>query len=196
MTFYSSLILLTELMMIAMTLHVAIYSGFTKEQKTWYILTFTSIMLCAGAEFAVHCGYYKPSFAVPLTILTVIQFSLAPLLGVFFSGALGLHQQARLAGVIFSLNALVEIAAAPFGWIFRFTEEGYTRGEGFIVYEIFYFISLIYLIVSMISVGRRFRHRDARTIIMILVILVAGIIPMTIFKLNITYMAIAISASL
>ena len=54
----------------------------------------------------------------------------------------------------------------------------------------------MYLIVSMVRVGRRFRNRDTRTIAMILVILVAGIVPMTVFKLNITYIAIAIGASL
>ena len=58
MTFYSCLILITELMMLAMTLHVLHYSGFTRTQKTWYLLTFVSIMLCAAAEYAVHCGLY------------------------------------------------------------------------------------------------------------------------------------------
>ena len=189
-------IVITELMMIAMSLHVTHYSGFTKVQKSWYLLTFFSVMLCAGAEFAVHCGYYDPSFAVPLTVVTVIQFSLAPMLGVFFSGALGLHREARIASVLFFLNMFVEIIMAPFGMIFKFDETGYHRGELFILYEAFYFISLIYLVVSMVVVGRRFRHRDAVTIVMILVVLVAGIIPMTFFKINITYIAIAISASL
>ena len=196
MTFYSNVIILTELMMVAMTLHVVHYSGFTKEQKLWYLLTFGSVMLCSGAEFAVHCGVYNPAFAVPLTILTVLQFSLAPMLGVFFTGALGLHRQAKLASLFFSLNLLVEIVAAPFKWIFSFDQTGYSRGELFIIYEIFYFISLIYLIISMVIVGKKFRHRDIWTIAMILVVLVAGIIPMTLYKINITYIAIAISASL
>ncbi|MBQ7727701.1 MAG: HD domain-containing protein [Clostridia bacterium] len=196
MTFYSSIIILTEIMMVAMTLHVALYSGFTGEQKKWYLLTFGSIMLCAGAEFAVHCGFYDPSYATLLTIITIIQFSLAPLLGVFFSGALGLHKEARIASLVFSLNLLVEIAAAPFGLIFHFDESGYSRGDWFIIYEVFYFISLVYLLISMIRVGKKFRHRDIWTIGMIAVVLIAGILPMTLFKLNITYIAIAISASL
>jgi len=196
MTFYSSIILITELMMIAMTLHVIHYSGFTKTQKAWYLMTFISIMLCSAAEFAVHCGWYAPAFAVPLTIITVIQFSLAPMLGVFFIGALGLHHQARYASIIFSLNLLVEIVAAPFGWIFSFGLEGYSRGPLFIIYEAFYFVSLLYLLIGMIIVGKKFRHRDFRTISMVIVVLVAGILPMTIFKINVTYIAIAIAASL
>ena len=195
MDFYMCLIMLTELMMIAMTLHVVAYSGFTRNQKTWYLLTFGAVMICAAAEFAVHGIPYDHKYAVLLTVVTVLQFSVAPMLGVFFSGALGLHRQKRVACIFFAANLIVETAAAPFGLIFRFTETEYTRGKYFIVYSIFYFISLIYLLVNMIIVGNRFRKRDVMTIVMILVILIAGILPMTFFKLNITYMAIAICAS-
>ncbi len=185
-SFYLSVIVLTELMMLAMTFHVLHYSGFQRSQKVWYILTFTSIMLCAGAEAAVHCGRYDPSFAIPLTLLTVLQFSVAPMLGVLFIGALGLERQAKVAAIFFVVNFLVEAVAAPFGLIFYFNDNGYFRGDFFIIYEAFYFISLLYLIAGMIRVGKKFSHRDTRTICMILVILVAGILPMTLLKLNIT----------
>ena len=196
MTFYGGIIMITELMMLALSLHVITYAGFKKEQKAWYLITFISIMLCAGAEYCVHCGYYDPKFKVLLTIVTVIQFSVAPLLGVFFTGALGLHKQARIASYIFSLNVIVEIIAAPFGWIFYFNEEGYFRGQFFIIYEAFYFISLVFLLIHMVIVGRNFKHRDILTIGMVIVILIAGILPMTIAKLNITYIAVAICAGI
>ena len=196
MTFYAGAIILTELMMVAMTLHVLYYSGFTKLQKTWFLLTFGSIMLCAGAEFAVHCGYYNPKFAVPLTVLTVLQFSVAPALGVLFTGALGLEKQGRIAVAYLCVNLVIETVAAPFGWIFYFNEAGYFRGDGFMVYEAFYLVSLVYLVVCMVLIGKKFHNRDVRTIIMILVVLVAGILPMTLYKLNITYIAIAIGACL
>ena len=196
MTFYSNTIILTELFMLAMTLHVLHYSGFTKAQKTWYLLTFGAIMLCAGAEFCVHCGYYKPSYALPLTVVTVIQFSTAPILGILFSGALGLHRQTWIATVYFALNLLVEVLAAPFGLIFYFNADGYFRGDYFVIYEASYFCSLIYLIVNLFIAGKRFRHRDTWTIAMVMVVLAAGILPMTVFRLNITYIAIAICASL
>lgn len=196
MTFYSCLIMLTVLIMLAMTLHVINYSGFTKKQKLWYILTFVSIIICSSAEYAVHGIAYSPKYSIPLTVVTVIQFSLAPLLGVLFTAALGLKNQGKVAVAVFTLNLLTEVISAPFGWVFRFDEKGYSRGEFFIIYEAMYFISLVYLIVSMIIVGKKFRHRDKTTIGMILIILVAGIIPMTVSKINVTYIAIAISASL
>lgn len=196
MTFYVWATILIELMMATMIFHVIRYSGFTKQQKAWFVLTFASVMVCAGAELAVHCGVYHHALAIPLTVLTVIQFSLSPLLAIFFSGALGLYKEATIALKILSLNAVVEIVSAPFGWIFYFTEEGYFRGQFFIVYEIFYFIALLYLIVSMIIVGKRFRNRDFSTIVMVLVIMIAGIIPMTIFSLHIAYISIGICACL
>ncbi|MBQ7646785.1 MAG: HD domain-containing protein [Clostridia bacterium] len=193
---YTAIVILTELMMIAMTLHVLNYSGFTKKQKTWYILTFISIMLCSAAEYAVHCGVYDPGFATVLTVLTVMQFSVAPVLTVLFAGALGLHNHEKIAGIYFIINLLVETVSAPFGFIFYFNEEGYSRGEYFIIYEAFYFLSFLYLIFSLIKVGKKFRHRDFLTIIMVVVLLAAGILPMTFYRLNITYMAIALCASL
>ena len=194
MTFYLSVFILTELMMIAMVLHVAHYSGFTKTQKTWYLLTFIAIMLCSGAEFAVHCGYYISSMKVFMTILTVMQFSTAPMLGILFVGALGLNRQKKIAYIYLAINLLVETIAAPFGWVFYFNDEGYFRGNLFIIYEIFYFLSLIYLVVGMILVGRKFRNRDARTIIMVIVVLIAGIVPMTLYQIHVTYIAVAVSS--
>ncbi|MCR4561864.1 MAG: HD domain-containing protein [Bacilli bacterium] len=196
MNFYSWCTILTELMMIAMILHVVRYSGFTKQQKGWFLATFIAIMFCSAAEFAVHCGFYDQSFAIPLTILTVLQFSFAPMLAIAFSGALGLHKQALIASMVFSLGLLIQAIMAPFGLVFYFNESGYFRGNLFFIYEIFYGVSLVYLIVCMLVVGKRFRNRDMITIVMVLIIIIAGIIPMAFFKINITYVAIAISASL
>ncbi len=196
MYFYSSVTILAELFMLAMILHVLHYSGFTKTQKIWYLLTFIDIMICAGAEFAVHCGIYNPVFAIPLTIITVIQFSAAPLLGVLFIAALGMKNQSKIIISFFAVNLIVEALAAPFGLVFYFNEQGYFRGRWFIIYEFFYFLSLIYLIINMIIIGRKFKRRDILTIIMLLVILISGLIPMTLYKINITYVAIAMGSSL
>ena len=192
---YTCLTIICLLLMITLILHVATYSGFNKSQKFWYLITFIAIAICTFAEWTVHCGIYDPKFKIPLTILTIIQFSLAPMLGVFFSGALGLHKQAKIACVIFLFNFLVEINAAPFGWVFSFTDAGYARGDLFVLYEIFYVLSLVYLIVCLVIVGRKFRHRDLLTIVMLLVILLAGIVPMMFYQVHVTYFAIAIGSA-
>lgn len=196
MTFYSVCIVLTELMMLAMVLHVMHYPGFHKEQRFWYLCTFIAIMLCAGAEYAVHCGYYRVSFAALLTVVTVLQFSVAPLLAVLFSGSLGLKRRGKHDGLFVLLSFGVELFAAPFGAVFYFDEAGYHRGQYFFLYEALFVLSLAILIVSMMLAGRQFQHRDKRTVWMIILILIAGILPMAFYRLNVTYVAIAIAAIL
>lgn len=162
----------------------------------WFILTFSAITFCAWAEYAVHCGYYDPKFSVILTILTVLQFSIAPCFAMLFAGALGVKYQGRIAIVFLIVNLIAETVSAPFNWVFYFNETGYFRADGFLMYEIMYFGSLIYMVAMLIITGLKFRHRDLMTIIMVLIVLIAGIIPMTIFKLHVAYLAVAISACL
>jgi hypothetical protein len=196
MSFYSWLITLSELLMFAMTLHVIHYSGFTKEQKTWFSLTFISVMVCAFAEYVVHSGHVPIKSEVVLTAITIMQFTLAPMLGVLFVGALGLHRQVSMAVLLFLVSLLVEVIAVSSNAIFYFDAEGYHRGRMFILYEGLYVFSLLYLIGGMVVVGRRFKHRDSMTLIMIPVILAAGLIPMTVYQLNVTYFAVSISGCL
>lgn len=196
MTFYMGTTILIELMMIAMTLHVLFYSGLKANQKSWFLLIFITIMVCAGAEYAIHCGVYHSKNMLPLTIITTVQFAAAPMLGSYFSGALGLRKGARYFGLFFLLNYVFQIVAAPLGLVFYFTEEGFFHGKFFFIYEAFYIASLLYMNISMIVVSNRFRRRDFGTIIMVLAIFVAGVVPMTTYKLYISYLAIAISACL
>ncbi len=198
MSIYAGAILLTELLMIALTYHVACYPGFTRVEKRWYLFAFVSIAFCAGAEFLAKrfdgCG---AGFALPLTILTVIQFSLSPMLPVFFGGALGLHRPAIAVGTAFCLHALAEIVCAPFGLIFAFDGAGnYIRGAYYVIYEIAYLLSLAFLIVSMIVVSKRFKRRDLSTIIMVFVLLAAAIVPLLLFKVYTDYIGIGLCAAL
>ena len=196
MTLYMSVTILIDLLMIAMAIHVLNYSGFNKRQKAWFVVTFFAIAFCTSAEYAVHCGFYDSRFVVPLTILTILQFSIAPSLAMLFVGALGIRRQGRMAISFAALNLIIETISAPFGFIFYFNEKGYFRGEGFLIYEIMYFASLVYMLVMLVVIGKKFHHRDLGTIIMVLVVLIAGIVPMTVFNLHVAYLAVAISACL
>lgn len=196
MTFYESATMLTEFLMIAMLLHVLRNSVFTKRQKIWFSATFISIMLCSMAEFAVYCGMYTSSWAIPMTVITAIRFSCSPLIGVFFTEALGLYRRFKAALVLFLLHAVFELAAAPFGLVFSFGSDGFVRGPLFIVYGACYFLALVCLVVDLAVVGRRFRHSDILTIAMIVVVLLAGIVPMTFMDIHIAYLAVSMSATL
>ena len=198
MTIYMGAIVLTELLMLAMSLHVLNYPGFTRAEKRWYLYTFIAIFFCAGAEFiSVHFDASGPAFAIPLTVLDLTQFSVSPLLPVFFVGALGMRRQATVAGAFFFLHVLAEIVSAPFGWIFYYDSAGrYIRGDYYIIYEAFYILSLVFLIVCLVIVGRRFKRRDLFTIVMVFVVMAAAIIPLILFKVYTDYLGIGLCASL
>ena len=198
MALYASVILLTELLMLAMTIHVIGYPGFTRVQRRWFLLAFIACMYCAGAEFlAKYFDMQGPVFSVPLTVITVLQFSLSPMLPVFFVGALGLYRPAIMMGSMFCLNVLPEIVSAPFGWIFYFDAAGkYFHGPYYLIYEGSYIVSLVFLIVSLFFVGRRFKKRDIMTIVMVLVIMLCAIGSMLLFKAYTDYLGIGICACL
>ena len=198
MTIYSATILLTELMMLAMTLHVVAYPGFEWKQKRWYLLTFITIMLCAAAEWAAEVFDGRgPEYVLPLTIITVMQFSLTPLIPVFFAGALGMGEVARPASVFFAANVLLEIMMAPSGRIFYFDKTGtYFHGDLYILYEVFYIISVGFLLVALVMAGKRFKNRDILTIVMVLVVMAASIVPLILYSVHADYIGIAISACL
>ena len=196
--FYIFAIVITELLMLAMLIHVVTYSAFTKEQKRWYICTFLAVMLCAAAEvLALKFSGYGKIVAVPLSILTAIQFSLTPMLPVFFAGALGMRRMIKVSGILLLIHAGLEILSLFFGWIFYFDDSGtYFRGKLYIIYEAFYIVSLLFLIGSLIMVGKRFKHRDVFTIVMIPIVMLSGIIPLVFFKVYTDYIAIGVCAAL
>ena len=197
MGFYDAIVIINEFLMITLVLHVIFYREFNRIQKSWFIATFLSVMFCNAAEFVVHSGFYSPAFKIPLTILTVLQFSLAPAMAMLFAGALGLKHQGKIAIAFFGANLILETVLACFGKVFYFNDAGYQRGDLFLLYEIVYAIGLGYLLVSLVLVGMRFKHRDITTIGLVLVgLVVGGIIPMTFFKLNVAYLAIGIAACL
>ena len=200
--FYLGTIAIINLMMLGMTFHVLAYSGFTRKQKKWFTWTFLTIVFCCFAEFAVHCGFYDADFRIPLTILTILQFSLSPILAMLFCGALGLRGQKVVAIVFFSLGLVAEFVCAFKGWIFSFDEAGYHRGPYFYIYEIFFSVSFVYLLVCLFIVGRRFKSRDLVTIACIFVIVASGI-ALTMFsdeifgeEIHVTYIAIGLCACL
>lgn len=192
MTFYQAQFMLTVLMMVTMILHVLNYKGFTVHQKRWFLLTFATILFCCFAEFTVHGITYRPELRIPLTIITVLQFTFSPTLGVLFAGALGMKKQERAFLCFLILGIVTETALAPFGKIFYFSETGYSRGNFFIIYELCFVAGILHLIANLIRVGTHFRHRDKGSIVMVVVILLAGIVPMSLFKINVSYIAIAI----
>ena len=199
MTFYIGTVILTELLMAAMAVHVFTYSGFDRVQKKWFLMTFLAIMLNTMAEYlALEFNDHGPAWAFLLTIITAIQFSVTPVISALFAGALGMRREAKTVGVIFLIHAVIELISIKTGWIFTFDSVTghYSRGQFYTIYEAFFTVSLIFLIISLIVVGRRFQHRDRSTVIMILIILIVSIISLLVYRIYCNYLGIALSSAL
>jgi len=195
---YIGAIVLIALLMLAMTFHVLYYPGFSSVEKRWYLLMPITILISAAAEAIALCFDARgPAFALPLTVLTMIQFSITPMLPVFFVGALGMWRPAIVASTAFCLHAAGQIVSAPFGWIFYYDALGtYIRGSYYGLYQACFISSLVFLIVCLVIVGRRFRHRDLFTIIMIFVVMAVALLPLLLSKVYTNYLGIGMCASL
>ena len=55
---------------------------------------------------------------------------------------------------------------------------------------------MVFLIISLIMVGKRFKNRDILTIVMILVVMIAAVAPLIIYHVYTDYIGIGISACL
>jgi len=198
MDLYATVIVLTVLLMVAMTFHVMQYSGFDAQQKRWYATFFLSILLCASAEYIGNTyNAVGPNLQLPLTILTVFQFSVSAMLPLFFARALGLVELFRSIRILFVLHAIFEIVAAPFGWVFYYDAAGaYVRGPYYSIFTAFYFYGIIILVVSLVLTGNRFYKRDTGTVVMAFIISVAGLVPMVLFEVYGEYVGIADCAML
>ena len=195
LAYYTCSTVLIVLMMVAMIVHVLNYVGFNKEQKGWFTATYSAISFCALAEFAIQCGYYNNVFKIPLTILTILQFAVAPCFAPLFAGALGLKNQLKFSLIFFGICLVIGIVCAPFELIIHFDPvNGYERGPAFLIYEITYFVSIAYLIGALIIVEKKFRNRDLLTIIMILIILAVGISVMSIYQIHVGYVTVGFVA--
>lgn len=196
MIFYNCAVVLTALMMITLSVHVILYGGFDRERKKWYLLMFSSVIVCAVCEaFAINFDG-RADLTTPLYIVTVLQFSLTPYLSVFFAGALGMKKSVRAASAFFFINFILEALSVRCGFIYYFEDGFYKRGPAYIAFEAFYVISLIYLTVSLLRAGKQFKKRDPVTVIMTFVIMTAGIIPSVMLCIYTDYVAVGICSAL
>ncbi len=194
MSFYAAATIILVILMVTMSIHVLNYTGFNKKQKLWFVSTFAAITFCSLAEYTIQGGVYPLQYKPALTMLTVLQFAVAPCFSMLFAGALGLKHQVKIVIGSFIVCLTIGIICAPFGWVFYFNETGYHRGDYFFIYLITYVASLVYMAVVLFLVGKKFKRRDIGTIIMVVVVLAAGIIPMTLSELHIAYVAVGIAA--
>ena len=194
---YIVMISICILIMLTMSVIVKSNTTLTVKSKRWFVVTFIGIALAMGAELSRSILDKNPISSGLYRFITVIEFSITPLLPVPLSMACGIKKPAKYAGIVLLIHALVEVAMLPTGMIFDVSANGvYERGDLYIIYIISYAISLVYLVFSLYHISNRFRNRNLFILILSAVVIFSGIIPSIIDReiktafLGMTFMAV------
>ena len=183
--------------MVTMALHVRSQIGSSRQEKMWFIVTFIGIAAGALAELIRDMLDSRPLSDEIYRLVTVIEFSITPMMPVFLSRACGIKKPAVPLGILMAVHAAVEIILANSNMVFSIDSGGaYHRGEFYFIYIFSYAVSLLYLIAVFFILSKRFRYRNQITIIASLIIILAGILPSLMDRevktayLGMTFMAI------
>ena len=169
------------------------------RKKIWFIVTFVGISFGATAEFVRTLLEIHPMSSGLYKVVTLLEFSITPIMPVPLSLACGIKKQAHYVGALMMLHAVVEIALMNTGAVFSINENGkYSRGDYYAIYIMAYILSLLYLIFVFYYISKRFRNRNLFILISAVMIIFAGIIPSLINRetktafLGMTFMAIVL----
>ena len=183
--------------MVTMALHVRSQIGSSRQEKMWFIVTFIGIAAGALAELIRDMLDSRPLSDEIYRLVTVIEFSITPMMPIFLSLACGIKKPAAPLGILMAVHAAVEIILANSNMVFSIDSGGaYHRGDFYFIYIFSYAVSLLYLIAVFFILSKRFRYRNQITIIASLIIILAGILPSLMDRevktayLGMTFMAI------
>lgn len=175
---YCVLILTSVLSMITMTIIVKTNTTLDRTSRTWFRITFLGIALAMFAEFSRAFLDVHPLSPTLYKIITLLEFSITPMLPIPLSLACGVRKAAIPTTAILGTHALLEIFLVNFNLVFSVSENCiYKRGPFYIIYIISYVLSLLYLIMVFYFISRRFKNRHSIILIFSLIIIFAGIIP-------------------
>lgn len=119
------------------------------KQRFLFLFTFialTSVFEWAGVAFDGHGDAAR----VLIPVFKVLEFSLAPTLGVLYAMVLGMEERIlKVAYIALAAHALVECVLAPFGVVFFVDAAGvYHHGAAYGLYMAMYFASAVFMLVA------------------------------------------------
>ena len=175
---YCVLILTSVLSMITMTIIVKTNTTLDRTSRTWFRITFLGIALAMFAEFSRAFLDVHPISPTLYKIITLLEFSITPMLPIPLSLACGVRKAAIPTTAILGTHALLEIILVNFNLVFSVSENCiYKRGPFYIIYIISYVLSLLYLIMVFYFVSRRFKNRHSIILIFSLFIILSLFLP-------------------
>ena len=169
----------------------------SKNAKIWFRHVIAAVTICVIASCIGGWLNEHPKPPIYNTVVTLIEYSVAPFISVFICGAYGMKHLRAAIGLM-SVNVVFQLAAAPFGLVFQITPEGaYTRGDFYIVYLAFVAISAVLAIFAAIEFSRKFESDDLMTLVVIVALVAVGCIAQWVNPgLKTAYVCVSLAALL
>lgn len=175
---YSVMVFVCILSMITMSILVRNNTTLAFKAKKWFVITFMGIALGITAEFLRAVLDINPLSDDLYRIITLVEFCITPMLPIPISLACGIRKPAVYVGILLAVHAVIEILLVNSGVVFYVDSNGvYSRGDYYVIYIFSYVFSLLYLMLALYFISKRFQNRNLITLVASLVVIFAGIIP-------------------
>ena len=174
--FYFVIIITCVLTMLTLAIDVGKNTILSKTDIKFFRITFIMVALGVICEFF---GYYFDIHAMrPLwihSIVTLLEFSIAPLLSVLFARSCGIHKSVKVMSIVMALHIICQIIMLPFGGIFYINSDGlYCRGPFYWIYLAVGGIAFLYIFIIFTYLGKKSHSNNIIKIILISLILIIG----------------------
>ncbi|MGN1104930.1 MAG: diguanylate cyclase domain-containing protein [Candidatus Coproplasma sp.] len=194
--FYDATIIITALTIIIMFVDILSNKVITKDSKKQMLTACGLILVASICEWAGVRLNGKDSSTIWLHYtVKVIEFSTTPFISLIAAKAYGKVRFFTPCLIFAATNIVLQIISVlTGGWIFTIDEANlYHRMGMYWIYIVYFALSIVYFIYSILSGSRQYRFRLDATLISALVLIIAGItIQMIESAIRVDFLAIAI----
>ena len=197
MNYYTATVAIAVAICAIMTVVVRDAAILARREKHLFTHIFLAVAVGSLCEWGTVVIDGAPGIApIAIPILKVIEFSLAPALGVVFASIMESHLSRRIerAYGLLALNALAEILLAPTGTVFYVDAAGvYQHGPAYAIYILSYAASVIFLLHETRGFAKSFQYRGRMLPWLILALLAGGLLIQAVADVRIIWLSIAIA---
>ena len=177
-SYYTSIMIICWLTLAAMGVLIYKNNRITRESKRLLYLTYVLVAVSALAEW---CGVQLNGRTdLPRWMLGAAKcadYILTPMAGGALVVQMQLHNRWQKAMIaILGANAVLQAAAAPFGWMFVIDGQNrYTHGPLFPVYLGVCLVIYVMIILQFTIYGRSFRRQNRSSLYAVMLLVIVGI---------------------
>ncbi|MGN1040758.1 MAG: GGDEF domain-containing protein, partial [Candidatus Fimimonas sp.] len=174
---YSAVTLITFLLLVITVADVAKNSLIGKETK---MKSFVACFIIALAMLGEWVGVVTNGASTSLiglhVVAKVVEFSVAPAIGVAVASAYGELKHSKIAWSVVGVHALFQIVASFFGWVFSVDAQNvYHREALYFIYVAAFLLSIIFGFIGIIRIGKTYQISFDVVLALSVLLLLVGI---------------------